>query len=430
MARRLSLFLRSTFILLLALIVLAPDWPAFGDPSFQFQTIVRQQVRFDFVLWTLNALGGKLQALLAGSHNYISDDAGRAFVLDYLDQIARVKALEGEIERAYATGTAADAAAATTGQQAEADAIRGELSRLQPLAEAIVQNQVAAQLGEAGLAVGGMTWPPVFMTMTPTPWMLIVSPRDRIEQVNYAALLPGLSTEEKEQLETAVFEQLNQSALVVPIGGLGTYPAMITETSNIDWLARVTAHEWTHHWLTFRPLGMRYLASPEMRAINETVASLVDREIGPDVIARYYPERLAGAPAAPPAADSDQPPPFDYSAEMARTRNEVDRLLAEGRIEAAEAYMEERRLVFVANGYPIRKLNQAYFAFYGGYAAEPGGAAGADPIGPMLRNLRQASPSLRAFLNEVAGITSYDDLLARYQQIVSESATLLPDEVP
>ena len=150
---------------------------------------------------------------------------------------------------------------------------------------------------EEGLAVGGQLWPPVFMSMTPTPYLLIVSPRDRIEQVNYASLIPGLSTAEQEALEQAVFEQLDMSALVVPIGGLGTYPAMIAETSSIDWLAEVTAHEWTHHWLSFHPLGVRYLASPEMRVINETVASLVDLEIGPRVMARYYTDPIAAAEA-------------------------------------------------------------------------------------------------------------------------------------
>jgi hypothetical protein len=51
---------------------------------------------------------------------------------------------------------------------------------------------------------------------------------------------------------------------------------------------------------------------------------------------------------------------------MAATRIEVDRLLAGGKIQEAEQYMEARRQIFVAHGYQIRKLNQAYFAFYGG----------------------------------------------------------------
>ncbi|MFO7662115.1 MAG: hypothetical protein R6X18_05920, partial [Chloroflexota bacterium] len=76
--------------------------------------------------------------------------------------------------------------------------------------------------------------------------------------------------------------------------------------------------------------------------------------------------------------------------------------------------------------YAIRKLNQAYFAFYGGYAAEPGGAAGADPVGPMLRRIRAESPSLRFFLDSVSRVTTFEDLLSLYQETVGEDpATLL-----
>ncbi len=59
----------------------------------------------------------------------------------------------------------------------------------------------------------------------------------------------------------------------------------------------------------------------------------------------------------------------------------------------------------------MRKLNQAYFAFYGAYDDEPGGgAAGHDPVGPAVRELRMQSPSLQSFLRRIARLTSYEDL--------------------
>ncbi|WP_322799041.1 hypothetical protein, partial [Thermoflexus sp.] len=76
-----------------------------------------------------------------------------------------------------------------------------------------------------------------------------------------------------------------------------------------------------------------------------------------------------------------------------------------GEIRRAELYMEARRRVFLEHGYFIRKLNQAYFAFYGAYAAEEGAAGVEDPIGPRVRRLWEQSPSLRAFLFRVALIT-------------------------
>jgi hypothetical protein len=64
--------------------------------------------------------------------------------------------------------------------------------------------------------------------------------------------------------------------------------------------------------------------------------------------------------------------------------------------------MEERRRAFVANGYPIRRLNQAYFAFHGTYATT--GAAGVNIIGQQVEELRRRSSSLGEFLRTAAEI--------------------------
>jgi hypothetical protein len=99
---------------------------------------------------------------------------------------------------------------------------------------------------------------------------------------------------------------------------------------------------------------------------------------------------------------------------MHETRLEVDQMLAEGEIEQAEAYMEERRQLFWENGYRhLRKLNQAYFAFHGAYADEPGGASGKaeNPVGEAVRKLRAQSGSLEQFLKQIAWIDTFEELL-------------------
>jgi hypothetical protein len=293
------------------------------------------------------------------------------------------------------------------------DLKRGRLEELQPIAEAVLQEQVATVLAEEGFEVLNQTWPPVQMHMTPLPLILIVSPREKIEQIHSLSLLPGLNLDNVEEIESAVLEKTDRSALVVPIGGLGIYPAMLIETSNINFLANTIAHEWAHHWLSLHPLGLNYGAGPGLRTMNETVASIVGDEIGPVVIERYYPEFLPPEETAEEetaGAESDEPPAFNFRQEMAKTRVQVDELLAEGMILEAEAYMEERRQFFWDNGYQIRKINQAYFAFYGAYAETPG-EAGANPIGPALLTLRANSESLRRFMDQVAPITSVEGLL-------------------
>jgi len=137
------------------------------------------------------------------------------------------------------------------------------------------------------------------------------------------------------------------------------------------------------------------------------------------VLEKYYPELLQSSSSrnltslnkeSLSSNQLDEPAPFDFRAEMHETRVTVDKLLAEGKIEEAESYMEKRRQVFWDNGYLIRKLNQAYFAFHGAYADVPGGAAGEDPVGPAVRALRAQSVSLADFINTIAWMTSFQQL--------------------
>ncbi|MEJ2748739.1 MAG: hypothetical protein P8183_12670 [Anaerolineae bacterium] len=329
--------------------------------------------------------------------------------------------LEGQIKQIYVNPDIINPATTSAGLEAELEQKQAELGDIQPFAEAIVQDQVSTMLDDEGFSLLGQTWPPVMMHMTPLPTILIVSPRDHIERIYGIPLVHGLSIPEQEALETAVFDKLNLSALVVPIGGLGLYPSMIMETSSINWLAEVTAHEWSHIWMGPYPISLYYTADPQVRTMNETTASIVGKEVGQEMIAAFYPDRVPPPPSdePAPAPEPDEPPAFDFRAEMARTRTRVDEMLAAGQIEEAEAYMEARRQVFVANGYQIRKLNQAYFAFYGAYADEPG-ATGADPVGPMVQEARELSPSLRAFLQTMAPVGSFAELQATVDKLKQE----------
>ena len=231
-------------------------------------------------------------------------------------------------------------------------------------------------------------------------------------------LQPDLTVDQAVTLENTMDKRLNVSSLVVDIGGLAAYPTMIMRTSALDWLSNTIAHEWTHIYLGQRPLGMNYETNSQLRTMNETTASIAGDEIGKLVMQRYYPELLAQDSTSPQlvshltsSTNPDKAPAsFDFRAEMHTTRVHVDELLAQGKIDEAEAYMDQRRQVFWDNGYPIRKLNQAYFAFNGAYADVPGGAAGEDPVGPAVRALRAQSSSLKDFLERISQMTSFAEL--------------------
>ena len=416
---RLWQLIKISFISLLFLLLIAPEWPAFGSDDYRLQKIIQQR-EFDFLIWEVNAILAKVEGVLASGQRYLQPEERQEIVVDYLANIQTVRDLEGQINRVYLDANIIDHDSATQELQAELAVTRARIDDQQLVAEAILQEQVAEILKAEGFGVADQMWPPVLMHMTPLPTVLITSPRDHIEKEHQLSLIPGLTTPQMDALETAVFDDLDLSALIVPIGGAGSYPTMINETGNINWLAEVTAHEWVHNWLTLQPLGASYPFDTSVRIINETVASLVDQELGNKIIERYYPEFAPLPPDANPTPiDPSEAPAFDFRAEMAATRIQADELLAAGKIEEAEKYMEARRQFFVENGYGIRKLNQAYFAFYGAYAAEPGGAQGGNPIGPMLRDIRANTPSVRAFLDTVAPITSFADLERIHQEIIT-----------
>jgi hypothetical protein len=76
----------------------------------------------------------------------------------------------------------------------------------------------------------------------------VISPRTEIRRELDISLTPGISTDFKDQLERAIFSELDHAALIVPIGGIGTYPTMVMQSSNLVWLTEVVAHEWVHNF--------------------------------------------------------------------------------------------------------------------------------------------------------------------------------------
>lgn len=397
-----------------ALLLAGSDW-AVQDRTDQVRRYTRS-IEFDYVSWTTQALTQKLEYFGLGAAGYLDRSSRIDLVRGYLTRIDQAAHLRGEVEATLADPTLADAEAAARPLMAELQVRRGELETLRPLAEAVLQEQVSSVLADWGFGVGGAAWPPVSFRFSRLPVALVVSAREVIRQDANIQLVPDLALDEQIQLERMVEQSLDVSALAVPIGGLSTYPTMIMETPALDWLAETISHEWVHHYLSLRPLGLAYGSSPEMRTINETVAGIIGREIGLEVLRRYYPEAVPPPPPPPVEPPLPEPEPnFDFRAEMRTTRETVDAMLAAGQIEQAEAYMEARRQVFWEAGYRhIRRLNQAYFAFYGAYADVPGGPAGRDPVGEAVRALWERSGDSVAFLRQMAWVTSFD----RLQQLV------------
>lgn len=385
------------------------------DPIEQVRAYTRWQ-EFDYGTWMGNALTLKYSVGSLNIPNYLDEEGQRKVVFDYLGLLKALNQLNNEIEAIYANPNIQDPDSVAAELMREQAGRKDQIKTQQPLVEAVIQNQISTVVGDFGLGLGNQPIPPLLYHSTSLPKALIVSPREEIKQIADISVMPEMTLAEITQLEDSVVSGLNVSALVDEVGGVGVYPTMVAQTTNLNWLVETIAHEWIHNYLTLRPLGILYFSTPEMRTINETTANIAGAEIGAAVIERFYPEFIppsqesSAEPIPGPQPAPPTEPIFDFRAEMHETRVNADALLAEEKIEEAEAYMEDRRLVFWENGYQIRKLNQAYFAFHGAYADEPGGAAGEDPVGAAVRSLRAQSPDLERFLNQISWVASYEGL--------------------
>ena len=352
--------------------------------------------------------------------NSISDAEKRTQVLEYFRLGEQISRLDTQMQRLVAQGGHASGGdvVLTAARIAEAESAR---NRIKDNVEEGLEAEISAVLAKQGLSSRlAFIFPPVDIRLGEPPKLLVTSPRDRIARTHDVLLYSDVSVERSETMEDALADTWDLSALVVDVGGVATYPASILSTLSLQATLRIASHEWLHHYLFFRPLGFNISSSSEMLTLNETFADIASREIGDQAFEAF--EGVRPAPSLPdvgstteallPEADGG----FDFAAEMRKTRRRVDELLDDGRVEEAESYMEERRGLFVENGFSIRKLNQAFFAFSGTYAESP---ASISPIAGQLHEYRSLMPDLNTFITTMSKFSSYKQFLDSLEHLRS-----------
>jgi hypothetical protein len=396
----------AVFILLLFCLTIGGCAPA-ADFDGSLKSIVKPY-QFSIAQWELTTITGELKHLISGSDRDITD--GAATVINYFELVKRIKSLEAGITAINVFDKEVDLAPF----EDELDSLKQQKAALADTVEKIIAGQIREVLAEEGiyhpldryikLKVG---FPPLIFELEPPPHLLVVSPRDRIESMREIHLQQELSLDAMESIEEQV-DKLGVSSLVTGIGGLGTYPAFVVDDASLQFTIDAATEEWLHNYLTLKPLGFLYLLdltgiarNYDIATMNETVVGIVSKEIGAIVRQKYYPDYANSQ--KPPAEE----PEFDFNREMREIRQTVDSYLAQGEIDQAETFMEEKRQYLASMGYYIRKLNQAYFAFHGTYGDSP---TSISPIGTELKQLREQSPSLKAFLDTAAAMTSRQNL--------------------
>jgi hypothetical protein len=394
------------------LVVVSVMGPAWAEASFSLRPPADQ---FNVAAWELRHFPGKwLYGFDRLFHSEPSLEQENATLLRFYALTDDIDTLENAQSDLVASGKPADEARAR-----DLEAKRKERSGIQRQVEHILESRLTKIIDAEGITrsalVKRVVWPPVDFDFTDAPRMLAISPRDRIFLKKQVPLREGLSLAQVEAIEADAEKGGDVSALAFPLGGFGAYPTIVDYSD--DYLAglQVIAHEWTHNYLFFRPLGINYNKSNDLTTMNETTADLVGHELAADVVKRFPitpPTPVpTPSPTPPPATTAAPPQPrIDVGAELRKLRGEVDDLLKAGKIDEAEALMEQTRQDLAARGVRIRKINQAYFAFLNLYAGSAGTGVAVNPIGPKIDSLRKQSSSLRQFVDVVGSLTSAVDL--------------------
>lgn len=386
--------------------------PATGGPATVEWRLARTARSESFNLWTWEArtLVGRLGATLISP---APSDRPQT-VLHYIKISQEVNRIRAERDRLWAQRSVTGSAVNLSAIQQQLSEREAQQASLRPIAEATISREIEDELRRQGIPAGQVGWtriggfpflrpsivPGVFFQLGPLPDLLVVAPIDRIELIGSVLIRGDLGPSEIDRLEERA-DGLNLASVVTDIGGLAAYPSMLPDNGSAEDLLISVAHEWTHHYLTFQPLGQAYFNSYKMRELNETTADIVGQEIGRAVADSLYQQTPSSSVGASPAAPTGRP---SFRARMGQIRTSVEAYLARHDVAGAQAYMAAQRQALAREGWYVRRLNTAYLSFYGSYSGS------GNPVENRLQRLRAQSGTLREFLARVSSISRPEDL--------------------
>ncbi len=389
---------------LITLLVLAAGYGDFRPSTFDLTV---DPYKYSLFRWEVSNFMDKWLHKLSDLIPWITDpsrEERHSQIREFFDLGKESRELERRLQDASPGGEA------EPGLRTEIEEISWRRDEIRATVEESIESEISRVLAKEGFASRiGLIFPPVDTVFARSPGVLILSPRDRIHRQESILMKPGLSGEIRDRIEDQILEDRNLAALVESTGGVAAFPSVVTESGGLRHAVVTASHEWLHHWFFFQPLGQHFWDNSDMTTLNETAATLGGEVIGDRVFTAITGEEVSREPEPPSPVD---PNAFNFNDAMHETRLRTEELLDQGKIEEAEAYMEERRLFMAENRFFIRKINQAFFAFHGTYATS---AASISPIDEQLRELRGQSESLEDFLKTVGTFGSYGEFLGHLE---------------
>ncbi|TFG48454.1 MAG: hypothetical protein E4H33_04155, partial [Anaerolineales bacterium] len=175
---------RLLFIIILSLVLILPISGSVVDPTDQLEGIraFSRIYEFDYVSWTVSAVGRKLVQSSLQIYRYLSPADKKSLVLDYLALRNQTSLFEGQLTQLISNPNQENGVELEKNIREELDQNRARRTSLAPYVEQVLQDQVNSALVELDISLGGQLVPPVLYKSEPDSYALIVSPRDEIRQ--------------------------------------------------------------------------------------------------------------------------------------------------------------------------------------------------------------------------------------------------------
>lgn len=345
----------------------------------------------------------------------------------FIEMAAQLSAAKSILDQAVA----ANDSNAIQSEETLVQSLTAQRNEIRDKVEERLEAEISKQVIKLGLHQSGkFIWPPIDFRFEEPPSVIVTSPRHTIRLGEVRLVVPHIPEDEKQRIEREIVGNANLSAAVLRTGGLATYPNIIPYNLKLLPMLEVATHEWLHAYLLFQPLGRAYWQNSDMTSLNETLADIAGDEIGRLTYAEITGENIQTSIPPPSVAAEQQQQQtenegdkvdeemsgadqFDFRQFMYETRIRADELLQQGQIDAAEEYMETRRVELLQEGYYIRKINQAYFAFHGLYAA---GVASTSPLANQIWQLRQIAGDAGKLIKMLQTVNSWQDYLSLLDQ--------------
>ncbi len=175
--------------------------------------------------WEFRTIPHEANQLIFGRFEKPEDEVHT--VTEYFSATERIKTLKAEIDAINADKREGD----LVSLEAELNRLHEQKTALEKSVERIIERQVRENLAQQGIFNPidkyirlRVTFPPINFNLEKPPYMLVISPRDRIESMREITLQSSISLKEIEDIEAKV-DKLGVSSLVVELGGYSTYPS-------------------------------------------------------------------------------------------------------------------------------------------------------------------------------------------------------------